>query len=115
MFEAIQKFFSKNDPAFVAAVGDPAYPGTEIKMRAWVVLLSDNRVGFIDHYKADGKFAVRPVNFETGRYYPNTSQHWTNEQRLKVPEELALALHDFRAAESGDIPAMYRESDKVST
>lgn len=106
MFEAIKDLFKK--PEFVPAVGEPSTPDKTVMFRAWVVINADGRCGYVDHYKQDGKFGIRPVEFATGRHYPNPSQHWTNEQRLKVPEELALTLKDFRAAEEHEIPVQYR-------
>lgn len=107
MFDAIKGLFKK--PEFVPAVGEASTPGPEVKYRAWVKI-PDGRVGYIDHYKADGRFGVRPVDFDTGRHFPNTSQHWTNEQRLKVPEELALKIGDIYAAGDDEIPAQYRDT-----
>jgi hypothetical protein len=104
MLDKVKSFFSK---PFVEAVGDTTTPDATCMRKCWAVT-KDGRVGFIDHYKEDGKFGFRPVNFNTGRYYPNPSQHWTNEQRLKVPEELAVTLRDLRPAEMSEIPAMYR-------
>jgi hypothetical protein len=106
MFDIVTKMFKK-DP-FVPVVGEPTAPDKTVLYRAWVIINEDGRVGYIDHYKQDGKFGVRPVNFDTGLHYPNPSQHWTNEQRLKVPEELSLYLREFRAAEAEEIPTMYR-------
>ena len=79
-----------------------------MRHRQWVVIHTEGRIGYIDHYKSDGKFGVRPVNFADGRHFPNTSQHWSNADRLKIPEELALTMKEFRAAEDTEIPALYR-------
>lgn len=76
--------------------------------RVWVKILADDRVGYIDHFKWDGKFGVRPVRFQTGEHYPNPSEHWTEAQRLAHPEELALSLEQFRAATQAEIPAQFR-------
>ena len=98
---------SSDKSGLSAAVGDSTRPDESVLYRAWV-LMKDGRVGYIDHYKSDGKFGVRPVMFETGLHYPNTSKHWTNEKRLANPEELALTLSDFVAAPLHLIPAEYR-------
>jgi hypothetical protein len=107
MFESIKGLFKK--PEFIPAVGDASSPDPSVKYLAWVVM-ADKRVGYIDHYKKDGRFGVRPVDFNTGLHFPNPSQHWTNEQRLKVPEELSLRLNEFEAADDAERPAQYRET-----
>lgn len=84
----------------------PSMPGAEVMRRAWVVL-SDERVAYIDHYKADGKFGVRPVDSD-GRHYANTSEHWSEAQRCAVPEEFALSVNQFRGANMMEIPARWR-------
>ena len=76
--------------------------------KAWVVLLADDRIAYIDHYKSDGRFGVRPVNPRTGEHLPNTAEHWPIEDRLKVPEELSVSMMEFRPAELDEIPPMYR-------
>jgi hypothetical protein len=82
-------------------------PSQDVKYKAWVVL-NDGRVGYIDHYKRDGKFGVRPVDKETGLHFPHPSEHWPNQERLDHPEELALSIGDFRAAADEELPSMYR-------
>jgi hypothetical protein len=94
---------------YIEAIGEGTQPDKDLmRFRAWVVINADGRVAYIDHYKSDGKFGVRPVNFSTGRHFPNRTQHWSNEVRLKIPEELALSIREFRAAEDLEIPALYR-------
>lgn len=106
MFDIVTKMFKKSP--FVEAEGQPSSPDKKtVLYKAWVVM-EDGRVGYVDHYKQDGRFGVRPVSFDTGLHYPNPSQHWTNEQRLKIPEELSLYLREFRAATQEEIPPMYR-------
>jgi hypothetical protein len=75
--------------------------------RCWVVM-ADGRVGYIDHYKSDGRFGVRPIDPKTGKHLLNPSEHWPMEDRERVPEELSLSLKEFRAAESDEIPVMHR-------
>jgi hypothetical protein len=82
-------------------------PKQNVIYRAWVIL-DDGRVGYIDHYKSDGRFGVRPVNRETGLHYPNPSRHFTDDQKLEIPEELNLRLQDFRPAIEDELPPMYR-------
>ena len=113
MFDNLAKLFKPDK--YIEAVGKPTSPSASVKYRAWCIVLSDGRVGYIDHYKSDGKFGVRPVDLETGLHFPNPSQHWTNEQRLKNPEELALALKDLRAAQDHERPAMYRENTPIGS
>ena len=107
MFDLVKDLF-KPKP-FIPAVGEPSHPDN-VRFKAWCVILIDGRVGYIDHYKTDGRFGVRPVDFMTGRHFPNPSQHWTNDQRLKIPEELALSLREIRAAEDYELPAEYRQT-----
>ena len=109
MFERFLNWCFEKPPTVehIAAVGNGTHPDDSVRYRAWV-LMHDGRVGYIDHYKSDGKFGVRPVVFETGLHYPNPTQHWTNEKRLANPEELALTLSDFVAAPVNQIPAEYR-------
>jgi hypothetical protein len=110
MFRALFKL--KTRPALSAetVVGEASMPDkTTVRSRAWCVLIADGRVGYIDHYKTDGRFGVRPVDAR-GRHYPNPSRHWTNAQRLATPEELSLSLRELRAADDDDIPPMYRRN-----
>jgi hypothetical protein len=90
-----------------AAIPLPTMPDASCMRRAWVIL-ADGRVGYIDHYKNDGKFGVRPVEFETGMHYPSTSAHWTDAQRNAVPEEFALSINQFRGAHLSEIPTRWR-------
>lgn len=106
MFDIMKDFF-KPKP-FIPAIGLATHPDPNVRFKAWCVVLSDGRVGYIDHYKTDGRFGVRPVDLNTGLHYPNPSQHWTNDQRLKIPEELALSLKEIRAAEDNELPPEYR-------
>lgn len=78
-----------------------------VKWRAWVVI-PYGRVGYIDHYKSDGRFGVRPVNPETGLHYLNRSEHWSEAQRADFPEELSLSIAEVRAATTDEIPREYR-------
>ena len=80
------------------------------KRRAWVVIIADGRVGYIDHYKSDGKFGVRPVGFHSGKHYVNPSPHWSVEERANHPEELALSIQELRSASKDEIPAMWRST-----
>ena len=75
--------------------------------RAWVII-PDGRCGYIDHYKSDGHFGVRPVEFETGRHYPNPSTHWSEEERRAYPEELSLSINELRGASKEEIPSTFR-------
>lgn len=84
-------------------------PPQQVKYLAWV-RLPDGRCGYIDHYKTDGKFGVRPVDFVSGLHYPNTSTHWSMEDREKIPEEIVLRVGELRPAEVSEIPAQYRNS-----
>ena len=116
MFEAVRDIFkSKTIPivteVVTPVVGVTSHPGPEVRFKAWCIIVSDGRVGYIDHYKSDGLFGVRPVDLLTGRHYPNPSKHWANEYRLKIPEELALSLGEIRAAKDSELPAEYRQNN----
>ena len=111
MFESVINLFAKKAPVEPEHIGNGTTPDDVVRCgyRAWVVL-EDGRVGYIDHYKSDGRFGVRPVDKNTGLHYPNISAHWTMEQRLKVPEELALSFGQMRAATDDEMPMMYRRN-----
>jgi hypothetical protein len=78
------------------------------KRRADRVILPDGRIGVIDHMKPDGKLGVRPIHPLTGAFYPNPSRHWTDAQRAKIPEELAISAHDIRIASTGLKPRLLK-------
>lgn len=105
MFEALKTLFNKDVPE--PKVANASAPDQSAKRRAWV-MLQDGRVGYIHHYKINGLFGVRPVGYDSGLHYPNPSEHWSDEDKLKVPEEIALSIRDFRAAEPLEVPPMWR-------
>jgi hypothetical protein len=74
----------------------------------WVVL-PDGRTGYIHHTKTDGNIGVRPVDLETGVDLPNTSPRWSQVDRLKIPEEIALSQQAVRAAEEKELPMPLRQ------
>ena len=74
-----------------------------------LVKLSDGRLGVIHHYKADGNFGVRPITV-TGEYYPNTSPHWSDLDRMKIPEEVSVGHNDLIPVLPNDIPSIFQES-----
>ena len=82
-------------------------PGRIARWRAWVVL-QDGRSAYIDHYKQDGRFGVRPVQMDSEKHYPNPSPHWSEADRIRYPEELSLAVGEFRAATMDEIPRGFR-------
>jgi hypothetical protein len=105
MFDRLRNLFSdKPEPPKSA---NASKPDDDAKRKAWVVM-EDGRVGYIHHYKINGLFGVRPVGFESGLHYPNTAAHWTPEQRLTIPEELALSICELRGAREDEIPPMWR-------
>jgi hypothetical protein len=111
MFELFRR--PKDEPVTlekkpVPPAAECSKPDLSAKQRAWVVILADGRCGYIHHYKINGLFGVRPVGFDSGLHYPNTSEHWTAEQKLTVPEELALSICEIRGAAKQEIPAMWR-------
>jgi hypothetical protein len=82
-------------------------PPRDVRRKAWVTL-RDGRCGYVDRYQVDGKFVVRPVEFATGRHFLNPSEHWSEQDRINYPEEIALNLSDFSAASPDEIPRQYR-------
>lgn len=68
--------------------------------KPWVVM-NDGRLGVIHHRKKDGKYGVRPINAKTVSYLPNPSKHWSEENRQKYPEELALFPEQFSVVARG--------------
>ena len=78
-----------------------------LSSRCWVVL-KDGRSAYIDHYKSDGTFGVRPVT-EKGDHFLNPAEHWPEDKRIEIPEEYALTLRDFRPAEVHEIPPKHRK------
>jgi len=93
-----------------APIANGSEPDKGSKLKAWCIILADGRCGYIHHYKINGLFGVRPVGFESGLHYPNTSSHWSAEEKMKVPEELALSICEIRGAQKSEIPAMWRPS-----
>lgn len=94
------------DPAdinFVESDFPDRLTDSKIYDRTWVVI-PDGRIGVIDHVKPNGHIAVRPVNQETWKYYPNTSKHWTEEQRNSVPEEICVDPTFTRPAPAACVP-----------
>ena len=78
------------------------------KHKIWV-RLPDGRIGVLDHLKTDGRFGVRPLT-ETFTYCLNTSEHWRMEDRLRIPEEISVALSDLRPLLPNEIPEQFRIS-----
>ena len=109
MFEAILKYLKPEKPTVSGQTIDGGTsPNESVKRKAWAVILADGRVGYIDHYKVNGLFGVRPVRFDNGMHYPSTSEHWTPEQRASIPEELALKITEIRGAQPDEIPPTWR-------
>lgn len=73
------------------------------------VWLPDGRMGVIDHLKTDGKFGVRPLD-GGGNYCRNTSTHWSDEDRLKIPEEIAFDAAILKPVDHRDIPHRFRRT-----
>jgi hypothetical protein len=85
----------------------PTFPpdGPWQKHKAWV-WLPDGRKGVIDHLKIDGNLGVRPLA-DDGKYLPNISTHWTDAQRMKIPEEVAVAPGALKPVLEKDIPPAF--------
>ena len=57
------------------------------------VKLRDGRLGIVHHVKPDGSLAIRPVTKDHA-FHPNTSSHWSLEDRLRIPEEVVVSRED---------------------
>ncbi len=75
----------------------------QLKQLTWVIL-PDGRPGVVDHVKPDGTLGVKPVNPLTGEFFPNPTEHWSMEDRWRIPEEIAIAPSQIRNAEKSEIP-----------
>ena len=75
--------------------------------QAWV-RLPDGRMGIIDHLKVDGKLGVRPV-MPDGSLFPNPAAHWSQKDRKRIPEEIAVDLSVLRPLPHKEIPAQFRQ------
>lgn len=75
----------------------------ELRTKQWVIL-PDGRPGVVDHTKPDGTLGVKPVNPLSGEFYPNLSEHWSMEDRWRIPEEIAIPADKVRMAEKHEIP-----------
>lgn len=54
-----------------------------------LVVIPDGRLGVINHLKSDGNLGIRPIT-PGGAFLPNPSAHWLQEDKIRIPEELAL-------------------------
>ena len=79
----------------------------ELIDREWV-FLPDGRVGVVDHIKRDGTLAVRPINKDTIAYFPNIAQHWSIEDRWRIPEEIAIRREEVRPVAKHEMPGALR-------
>jgi len=102
MFKWAKKFFKQ--PEVEVPSQSPQMPSAVPA----IVRIPDGRFGIVDHLKSDGKFGVRPVNVE-GVFYPNPSKHWTNEQRMAIPEELALSAEELSHVTDEELPSGLRK------
>ena len=64
----------------------------------------DGGLGYVLSSKSDGYLAVRPVDRITGGNVPNQSLHWSLEDRLKIPHELAVHPYEIRPAKWKELP-----------
>jgi len=81
----------------------------DIRYKKWIVIRDTGQVAVIDHYKSDGRIGVRPVDPVTAAYLPNSSKHWSWEDRLRIPHELALTPGKIREASEDEIPYIVRK------
>ena len=75
------------------------------KRRYEWVMLPDGRPGIVDHAKLDGTLGVRPIKPD-GLFYHNTTEHWSIEDRIRIPEEIAIRREDTRGLDPKDIPVL---------
>jgi len=80
---------------------------SETRSKSWV-LMQDGRIAYIHHGKPDGKLGVRPVHPETGEDLPNTSAHWSEEDRMRYPEEHAVHRDSVTPARPDQLPKSLR-------
>ena len=76
------------------------------KARRWVVT-QDGVLGYVHHEKTDGNLGVRPTT-PFGDDMPNQSPHWSPEDRLKHPHEIAVPVEHVRDARQDEIPAKWQ-------
>jgi hypothetical protein len=81
----------------------------DIRHKKWVVIKDTGQIAVIDHMKSDGKLGVRPVDPLTAAYLPNTSKHWSWDDRIRIPHELALPPGKVRVASEDEIPHIVRK------
>lgn len=81
-----------------------------IRYKRLVIIKEPNILGVVDHVKGNGQLGVRPIDPKTGRYWPNSSNHWTWPDRLRFPEEWALYEDEVRNAFESEIPKIVRGS-----
>lgn len=113
MFKAlIARFRKKAVPAVPAAAPAAPAPPEErddaaLRSRSWI-MLADGNVGYVHHTKADGTLGVRPVCRITGRDLPNKSEHWSFEDRKKIPHEVCVHMDSIRVAREDEIPELLK-------
>lgn len=81
----------------------PVPPAWKVHEDKTWYLLPDNRLGIVDHVKPNGTLAVRPITPE-GKFYPNTSAHWPDEDRERIPEEVVVSLDQLKIADLDRLP-----------
>lgn len=81
-----------------------------ILFKRWVIVTEPNIVGVVDHVKPNGQLGVRPINKNTGTYWPNSSSHWTWSDRVRIPEEWALYEDEVRNAFESEVPKIVRQA-----
>jgi len=83
-------------------------PEPQVKIsRPWVIVVETGQIGYVDHFKVDGRVGIRLVDPETGKDLPipyDQAPHWTQEQRDLVPHELSLVRGQYRAAVASELP-----------
>ncbi len=97
------------DIGIYAEYREPCPFDERIRFQRWVVVKEPNIVGVVSHVKPNGQLGVRPIDPKTGRYWMNSSEHWSIQDRLRIPEEWALYEEEVRNATEKEIPKVVRE------
>ena len=80
----------------------------DIMLKELVVIKSTGDIAVVDHIKSDGILGIRPIDPKMGTYLPNMSKHWSWDDRIRIPHEVALHPNKVRRASPEEIPMVIR-------